>query len=82
MGTGGIAFATILIQLFQTIYIVIKLNLISLFTKNKDIVRLTIEYLNIEIFTIPAYAVLSSSINTLQAIKLTIIPIYATPFTV
>jgi len=67
-----------LLTLGSILVFFIKLNLISLFTKNNDIVRLTIEYLNIEIFTIPAYAVLSSSINTLQAIKLPKIPMYAT----
>jgi len=67
-----------LLTLGSVLVFLIKLNLISLFTKNKDIVRLTVEYLNIEVFTIPAYAVLSSSINTLQAIKLPKIPMYAT----
>jgi len=67
-----------LLTLGSVLVFVIKLNLISLFTDNKNIVRLTVEYLNIEVFTIPAYAVLSSSINTLQAIKLPKIPMYAT----
>ncbi|MGB6127399.1 MAG: MATE family efflux transporter [Psychrilyobacter sp.] len=67
-----------LLTLGSTIVFFIKLSLISLFTDNKDIIRLTIEYLNIEVFTIPAYAVLSSSINTLQAIKLPKVPMYAT----
>jgi Na+-driven multidrug efflux pump len=67
-----------LLTLGSILVFIIKLNLISLFTKNKDIIGLTVEYLNIEIFTIPAYAVLSSSINTLQAIKLPKIPMYAT----
>lgn len=67
-----------LLTIGSIIVFVIKLSLISLFTNNKNIIRLTIEYLNIEVFTIPAYAVLSSSINTLQAIKLPKIPMYAT----
>jgi len=57
---------------------VIKLSLISLFTASQEITRLTVEYLNIEVFTIPAYAVLSSSVNTLQAIKRPRVPLYAT----
>ncbi|WP_028856011.1 MATE family efflux transporter [Psychrilyobacter atlanticus] len=67
-----------LLTLGSIIVFIIKLSLISLFTNNKNIIRLTIEYLNIEVFTIPAYAVLSSSINTLQAIKLPKVPMYAT----
>lgn len=60
------------------IIFIIKLSIISLFTSNKDIIDLSVEYLNIEVFTIPAYAVLSSCINTLQAMKKPKIPMYAT----
>lgn len=57
-----------------------KLFFIGMFTRSQGITELAVEYLNIEVFTIPAYAVLSSSVNTLQGIKRPRIPMYATIF--
>jgi len=67
-----------LLAIGSVIIYFIKLGIISMFTSSPEIIELTKEYLNIEVFTIPAYAVLYSSVNTFQAIKKPKIPMYAT----
>lgn len=76
----GFILSFALLSIGAILVYIIKLTLISLFTTSPEIIRLAVGYLNIEVFTIPAYAVLSSSVNTLQAIKMPRVPMYATLF--
>ena len=74
----GLIISFLFLSTGSIIIFFMKSSLISLFTQNENIIDLSIEYLNIEVFIIPAYAILSSSINLLQGIKEPKIPMYAT----
>lgn len=74
----GLISSFALLTIGSIVIFILKISIITLFTSSREIIDLTVEYLSIEVFTIPAYAVLSSSVNAFQAIKKPKIPMYAT----
>lgn len=74
----GIALSVSLLALGSILIYFLKYSLIGLFTSDSEIIRITVEYLNIELFTVPAYAIISCGVVTYQGIKKPKIPMYVT----
>lgn len=74
----GFLISTSVLGVGSFLIYIFKFSIIDIFTYDPEIVNIASEYLNIELFVVPAYAFLSCSTSTLQAIKKPKIALYGT----